>query len=149
MDASISPGRTRREGVGAFSITLADGHRWGLALPSPRIRPVVVEGVDPLGRPSSSIRLVSEYGYPLAIRRLIDDLRSACDQEAAERQYESLIRLAAALIRRAHDIDLTEAASLLELGVDELSGVVEAVLSVVSGQCPVDSPSPRKGGVDG
>jgi hypothetical protein len=149
MDALISPDRTRREGVEAFSITLADGNRWGLALPSPRLRPVVVEGVDSLGRPTNSIDLVSEYGYPLEIRRLIDDLRSACDQGVAERQYECLIRLAAALIRRAHDIDLAVAASLLELGVDELPGVVEAILWVVTGQCPVDPASPRKSEVDG
>jgi hypothetical protein len=67
----------------------------------------------------------------------------------AERQCESLIRLAAALIRRAHDIDLKVAASLLELGVDELPGVVEAILSVVTGRCPGDPVSPRKSEVDG
>ena len=149
MDALISPDRTRREGVGAFSITLADGNQWGLALPSPRLRPVVIDGVDALGRPTSSIRLVSEYGYPLEIRRLIDDLRSACDREEAVRQYESLIRLAAALIRRAHDIDLAAAVSLLEMGVDQLPEVVEAILSVVTRHCPVDAESPRKSGVDG
>lgn len=149
MDAPISPDRTRREGIEAFSITLADGNRWGLAMPSPRLRPVIVEGIDSLGRPSTSIRLISEYSYPLAIRRLIDDLRSAYDHGPAERQCESLVRLAAALIRRAHDIDLAEAASLLELGVEELSGVVEAVLTVVSGLCPVASISPRKSEVDG
>ena len=149
MDALISPDRTRREGVEAFPITLADGQRWGLALPSPRLRPMVDSGVDPLGRPSNTIRLVSEYGYPLEIRRLIDDLRSACDQGAAEHQYESLIRLAAALIRRAYDVDLAVAASLLELGVDELLGLVEAVLSVVTGQGTSVPASPRKSEVDG
>ena len=149
MDGLISPDRTRREGVGAFSITLADGNQWGLALPSPRLRPVVIDGVDSLGHPTSSIRLVSEYGYPLEIRRLIDDLRSACDREEAVRQYESLIQLAAALIRRAHDIDLAAAVSLLEVGVDELPGVVEAILSVVTRHCLVDAESPRKCEVDG
>ena len=107
-------------------------------MPSPRLRLVVVGGVDTLGRPDETIQVASEFGYPLEIRRLVDDLRSACEQPAAERQYEALIRLAAALLLRAHDIDLMEAASLLEMGVDELPRLVEAVLSVVTGECPED-----------
>ena len=138
MDVLISPDRTKREGVEAVSITLADGHRWGLALPSLRLRPQVSEGVDSLGRPASKIRLVTVLGYPLEIRRLIDDLQSACDQEEPERQYENLIRLTVALLRRAHDIDLATAASLLEMGVDDLPRIVEAVLSAVTGECLVD-----------
>jgi hypothetical protein len=149
MDTPISPDCTRHEGVEALSILLADGNRWGLALPSPRLRPEVIEGVDRLGRPSTKVRLVSEFGYPLEIRRLIDDLRSACDQGDSERQFEALIRLAAALICRAHNIDLKLAASLLEMGVDDLPGFVETVLLVVSGECPVNSGATRMGKVDG
>jgi hypothetical protein len=149
MAIPTSPNRSRREGVEAFSITLADGNPWGFALPSPRLRPDVIEGVDGLGRPSKTIRLVSEFGYPLEIRRLIDDLRFACDQGEPERQFEALILLAAALICRAHDIDLWVAASLLEMGVDDLPGFVETVLSVVSGECPVRPAAMRKGAVDG
>ena len=149
MDILASPDRTRRAGVEVCPILLADGNRWGFALPSPRLRPEVVEGVDGLGRPSWTIRLVSEFGYPLEIRRLIDDLRTVCDQGDPDRQFESLIRLAAALVCRAHDIDLSVAASLLEMGVDDLPGFVEAVLSVVSGECQVDPGATRKEEVDG
>jgi hypothetical protein len=149
MDIITSPDCSRREGVEAFSIPLADGNRWGFALASPRLRPEVIEGVDGLGRSSKTIRLVSEFGYPLEIRRLIDDLRSACDQGEPERQFEALIRLAAALVCRAHDIDLRVAISLLEVGVDDLPEFVEAVLSVVSGECPVRPAAMRKGEVDG
>jgi hypothetical protein len=149
MDISTLPDRTRREGVEACSILLADGNRWGFALPSPRLRPEVIEGVDALGRPSRTIRLISEFGYPLEIRRLIDDLRSACDQDEPERQFEALIRLAAALVCRAHDVDLRVAASLLEIGVGDLPGFVEVLLSVVSGECLVHPHESRKGEVDG
>jgi hypothetical protein len=142
MDIPTSPDRSRREGVDAFPILLADGNRWGFALPAPRLKPEVVDGVDGLGRPSRTIRLVSEFGYPPEIRKLIDELRAACDRDEPATQFEALIRLAAALICRAHDVDLEVAASLLEMGVDELPGFVEAVLSVVSG-------TPRKGEVDG
>ncbi len=149
MDIPTSPDRSRREGVEAFPISLADGNRWGFALPSPRLRPEVIESVDVLGRPSRTIRLISEFGYPLEIRRLIDDLRTTCDQDEPERQFEVLIRLAAALVCRAHDIDLRVAISLLEMSVDDIPRFVEAVLSVVFGECLVDPRAMRKGGVDG
>jgi hypothetical protein len=148
MDTRPTPARTRREGIAAFPITLADGNDWGLSLPSPRLRLTVVGGVDPLGRPTETIRVATEFGYPLEISRLVDDLRSACEQPAAERQYETLIRLAAALLRRAHDIDLTEAASLLELEIDDLPRLVETVLSVVTGECLDNPVSPRKSDID-
>lgn len=149
MDISTSPDRSRREGVEAFPLLLADGNYWGFALPSPRLRPEVLEGVDGLGRPSRTIRLVSEIGYPLEIRRLIDDLRSACVRDEPERQFEALIHLAATLVRRAHDIDLGRAVSLLEMGVDDLPGFVEAVLAVVSGECPTDPAEKSRGDTDG
>ena len=149
MDERPTPERTRREGIATFSITLADGNEWGLTLPSPRLRLMVVGGVDALGRPTETIRVATEFGYPLEIRRLVDDLRFACEQPGAERQYEALVRLAVALIRRAHDINPSEAASLLELGVDDLPRLVEAVLSVVTGECFENPVSPRRSDVDG
>ncbi len=149
MDIPTSPDRSRRKGVEAFPIRLADGNRWGFALPSTRLRPEVVEGVDDLGRPSRTIRLISELGYPPAIRRLIEGLQSACDQGEPGQQFEALIRLAAELVCQAHDIDLGLAVSLLEMGVDELPQFVEAVLSVVSGECEVNHGESRKGGGDG
>jgi hypothetical protein len=139
-----NPNQTRREGVAGFSITLADGNSWRLAMPSTRLRPKVIKGVDSLGRPTETIQVETEFGYPLEIRRLIDDLRAACEIETAERQYESLIRLAAALICRAHEIELGEAVSLLELELDDLPRLVEAVLSVVTGECLDNAGSSRK-----
>jgi hypothetical protein len=148
MDERPNPDRTRREGVRVLSVALADGNHWGLAMPSIRLSPRVIEGVDSLGRPRATIRVATKFGYPLEIRRLIDDLRFACDQEEAERQYETLIRLAAALILRAHEINLADALCLLELGVDELPSLVEAVLSVVTGECLQAKASMRASSVD-
>ena len=145
MNYTSPPDRTRRQGVEASSIVLADGNRWGFALPTPRLRPEIVEGVDCLGRPSQSIRLVSEYGYPLEIRRHTDLLRSACERGEPDRQFEALIRLAAALLCRAHVIEVAEAVTLLEIAEDELPAFVEAVLSIISGNCPGGSDSVRKG----
>jgi hypothetical protein len=144
MDDQPTPDLTRREGVRAFPITLADGNDWGLALPSTRLRPRFEVGVDALGRSAEIIRVEAVFGYPLEIRRLVDALRSACEGDDEEPRYETLFRLAAALIRRAHDIDLPTAASLLELDVDNLPRLVEAVLSVVTGECQENPESSRK-----
>jgi hypothetical protein len=149
MDERPTPDRTRREGVEVLSITLDDGNAWGLAKPSLRLSPRIIEGVDSLGRPHATIRVATKFGYPLEIRRLIDDLRSACEQETAERQYETLIRLAAALILRAHEINLSDALCLLELGVDDLPRLVQAVLSVVTGDSLQVVASTRVSNVDG
>jgi hypothetical protein len=135
MDERPTPDRTRRQGVESLPIALADGNAWGLAMPSIRLSPRLIEGVDSLGRPHATIRVATSFGYPLEIRRLIDDLQFACEYEAAERQYETLIRLAAALILRAHEITLADALCLLELDVDDLPSLVQAVLSVVTGEC--------------
>ena len=145
METAISPQRSRREGVPASPIELADGNSWWLALPATRLKPEVVEGVDHLGRPSRSIRLIAELGYPMEIRRLIADLHSACDSLDPGGQYEALIGLAAALLCRAHDIEWTAAVPLLELGLEDLPRLVEAVLSVVSGGPSIDPQLDEKG----
>jgi hypothetical protein len=148
MDDQPTPNLTRREGVRAFPITLADGNDWGLALPSTRLRPRVEVVVDALGRSGEIIRVEAEFGYPLEIRRLVDALQSACEGDREEPRYETLFRLAATLICRAHDIDLPTAASLLELDVDDLPRLVEAVFSVVTEECHENPASTRKANVD-
>jgi len=136
MEIPPLPDRTRREGVRVAPIILADGRSWGLALPSLRLRPEVEAGVDLLGRPTETVRVAAEFGQPLEIRRLVAGLRSACEGADAGRRYEALFRLAVALIRRAHEITATEAATLLELDGDDLPGLVETVLAAVTGGHP-------------
>ncbi len=148
MDERPTPDSTRRGGVRALPIALADGQLWGLALPSPRLRPRVERGVDALGRPTEEVRVAAEFGHPIEIRLLVADLRAACDGDREDRRYQALVRLAAALIRRAHDVDLATAASLLELDVDDLPGLVEAVLSAATGEGLEGPDSPRTENVD-
>ncbi len=133
MDNRPTPGATRREGVRTIPIVLADGQAWGLAAPSPRLRPEIVPGVDALGRPTERIRVVAEVGYPLEIRRLVADLRVACGAGPAARPYDAWFGLAIALLRRAHDLDLAEAAELLDPSPADLPSLVDAVLAIVTG----------------
>ncbi len=137
FDVLPSPDSTRRASVPARIISLADGQQWGLALPTPRYRPEIVPGVDGLGRPTETIRVVGWIGYSLPIERLIDDLRSACraevDSEGEGRRFDILMALAVALLRRAHDLTLVEAVALLDLDGDGLCRLVDMVLSTVAG----------------
>lgn len=149
MDERLTPERTRREGVGAFLVHLADGNAWGLALPSLRLSPRVIEGVDRLGRGITRIEVGTKFGYPLEISQLIDDLRLACQESPAQPQYEALIRLVAALILRVHNISLVDALGLLELDADEIPRLVEVVLSVVTGESLEVVVSSRKAASDG
>ncbi len=134
MDNRPTPEATRREWVRASPIVLADGQAWHFAGPSPRLRPEVVAGLDALGRPVEQVRVVAAIGYPLEIRRLVDGLREACEVGPADFQYDALIRLAVALLRRAHDLDLADAAELLEMSLADLPALVDAILSVATGE---------------
>ena len=143
MNELMNPESSRRDGIAAFPIILADGQPWGFALASSRFKPEVVPGVDDLGRPVEIVRVVTEVGYPLAIRRQIDELRCSCESGEAQGQYEALIRLAMSLLRRAHDLEPRVAASLLEVGAEDLPDFVNALLSVVTGDCLETLGSPR------
>ena len=157
IDAHPSPDETRRASVPARIIVLADGQPWGLALPTPRYRPEIVAGVDELGRPTETIRLLGWTGYPLSIQRLVDELRSACraevnpEVEVEDRRFDALMALAVALLRRAHDLTPLEAVKLLDFDGDGLLRLVDAVLATVAG-VPSDpstgSVPPTTGGGD-
>ena len=135
-DLSLSPEATRFAAIPARMILLADGQSWGLALPTPRYRPEVVAGIDSLRRPVETIRLVTRTGYPAPLERLIADLRAACldpDHRIADtRRFETLMALAVALLRRAHDLTLPAAVALLDLDDAGLARLVDVVLDVVA-----------------
>ena len=146
LDASTTPDLTRSATIPARSIRLADGQPWGLALPAPRYRPEVVPGSDPLGRPRESIQLVARVGYPWAIERLVDDLRSACrhagiDSTSVGRRFDALMNLGVALLRRAHDLSEDDAVALLDLDGEGLTDLVDAVLETVAGVADGSSPA--------
>ena len=142
LDSSPEPGSTRIAAIPARMIPLADEREWGLALPGPRYRPEVVAGVDPLGRPVATVRLVARIGYPPAIERLVADLRTACSDPASDvGRYDALMALVVALVRRAHDLTLAEAVGLLDLDEAGLALLVDAILATVAG----DSSGPPSG----
>jgi hypothetical protein len=137
MDNLPPPEATRRLGVSTHLIRLSDGRLWGFALPTIRLVPLVVRQVDTLGRPYEKITLGTSYGYPIEIDRLWDTAKRAMEQGPTERRLETFFALAAALLRRAHEIDLAVAATLLAVSIDDLPRIVAAVINVVLGQdCP-------------
>ena len=146
-DRIPSPEETRVAAASARPVTLADGRAWGLALPGPRYRPEVVAGVDELGRPTETIRAAGRVGYPLAIDRLVVDLREACRAADDRRRFDALMGLAVALLRRAHDLTVEEAVALLDLDGAGLLRLVDAVLATVAGVAGVaqDPTDPTRG----
>jgi hypothetical protein len=133
MSEFPKPEQTRRPGIPTVPIILADGRAWGFARPTLRLMPIVAPRKDDLGRHTETITVRATSGYPLEIERLLDALRSALGGGSEVTQYEAFFRLAAALLRRAHDIDLTTAAALLAVDAAELPRIVAEVLAVAFG----------------
>lgn len=128
------PDLTRRAGIPAHPVPLADGRTWGLALPEPRYRPEF--GAAPSASESrETLRVLARIGYPWLIERLVERLRVACRLglgEASDRErYDALRALASALLRRAHDLGPAEAESLLALDQEGLARLVDVVLDAV------------------
>jgi hypothetical protein len=127
-----NPESTRRDGVPALPVRLADGQEWGFALPTVRLSPRVVVLPDALGRPVERISVAVGFGYPAEVQELIDGVGAACEGGTASEQYASFFSLAAVLIRRAHDVSMATACELLAVPGNELSRLVGAVMQVVS-----------------
>jgi len=133
MRDEITPDSTRREGVAALPVRLADGACWGLARPTLRLKPKLVAEPDPWGRSVDRITVEAERGYPSAVRSLIRDLRSACEAGSAEGRYRAFLALAVCLLRRAHDVSPEAARQLLDVPKSELPRLVREVAGLVSG----------------
>jgi hypothetical protein len=113
---------------------LADDRDWGFPAPTLRLLPHVLRSTDDLGREIESVSVRALHGYTPDIERLIEDLRSACRSGRVMRQYEAFFSLAAALLCRAHSIDLETACRLLAVPHERLQSLVQQVLRIVSGQ---------------
>ena len=136
MEVWPSPSSTRHDGVPARSIRLSDGLEWGFSLPTRRLSPKVEVHLDDLGREVEKIAVQFRFGYPCSIEILIDDLRSSCEGGTVAEQYKAFFSLAAALLRRAHDVSLTTACSLLEVPEHDIPRLVSAVLATISEHSP-------------
>ena len=143
MSERPTPDSTRRDGVAARPIRLADGSDWGFASPTVLLIPRPETRYDGFGRPVDRVVVELGFGYPLAIRRLLGDVRTACEQGPISSQYEAFMALAISLLRRAHDVSLTTACELLTVPDDQLPRLAGEVMEVVSGQEVSDGREPR------
>lgn len=136
MSKIPKPEDTRRPDVPIHEVTLADGRKWGLARPSIRLRPMIVAGEDADGRPTETIAVRTTVAYPLEIQRLMETMRIALAAGLDVDQYEALFNLAAALLRRAHDIDLATTAALLSVDIEHLAQFAREVIAIAFGPPP-------------
>jgi hypothetical protein len=132
MSQRPTPEATRRDGVPCRLIQLADGHQWGFALPSIRLRPRVMVGPDVLGRPTECICVDACHSQPPEVESLYHSVQAASENGSTEEQYTAFFTLAAALLRRAHEIDLDDACELLAVPCERLPDLVRAVMEVAS-----------------
>jgi hypothetical protein len=133
MSSPTHAERTRREGVSAVEIILADGESWGLALPSRRLYPITRLETDAFGGRKTCIDLVIRIGYPIEMRRLCDELAFACRYHAAAQVRDAFRRLAIALLLYVHDLEPTESEVLLDPSRVDFCIIAHALIPVVFG----------------
>jgi hypothetical protein len=145
MQRLPSPDQTRRSDIAAHPIILADGNAWGFARPSLRLIPVVVTESDGFGLVRETIRIRTDYGYSLDMQCLLDDLTHALGDDTSECRPEAFFALAAALLCRAHSIDLSTATSLLAVNVADLPRIAHEIITVALGGILYSSDRPDEG----
>ena len=121
---TATPETTRRAGVDAVPILLADNNFWGLAVPGVWLRPHFVDGVDDDGRAISRVEIVREHE---SLQLTADVLRSLEDPAAC---FEAVKKLAVELLTRAHEVDSDMASTLLDIPEQRLSDWTAEVLAV-------------------
>jgi hypothetical protein len=128
-----TPHSTRRDGIPARLIRLADDADWGFATPTTLLVPRFETRSDEFGRSTNCVVVELAFGYPLAICRLIENVRSVCEHGSVLEQYEAFLDLAISLLCRAHNISLTTACGLLTVPTDQLPGLAKEVLAIAFG----------------
>ena len=78
MPERPTPNATRREGVPARLVHLADGADWGFLRPSLRLSPKILVERDDFGRSVEKISVEVGFGYPAEIQDLITILEKSC-----------------------------------------------------------------------
>lgn len=149
MSEIPTPDSSRRDGISARPIRLADGRDWGFSRPTVRLSPEVVTSQDRLGRPVERVSVSFGFGYPLDLLRLIEGVRLACDHGSIMQQYEAFFSLASSMLRRAHEIDLATACGLLSVSEDELPLLVREVMATVNEVEGTPEPSLAEVSTDG
>ncbi len=134
-----TPDSTRRPGVAARPVVLADGLPWGFAAPGRRSAPIFSWGADASGCPALNVAVRGRVGHPIRIERLVDDLRLATRGGTAGARCEAFDALAAALLREAHDVDAQTASMLLDVPPADRPRLAGAVLAIALGKGPTDA----------
>ena len=91
MSEQITPESTRRHGIPARLVRLADGADWGFASPAVLLVPRLETRQDDFGRPIEAVVVELGFGYPLATRRLLENLRSVCAQGSVSQQHSAFM----------------------------------------------------------
>jgi hypothetical protein len=138
-----TPDATRRDGVAAHPVRLADGNVWGMALPTMRLSPRFAVATDEFGRATVRVATHAEFGHPAAIEKLRTAVHIASESGSVAEQYEAFFSLAAKLLRRVHEIDAEAAWELLTVSDSEIPTLVNSVLTVADGQEHSSSLVPR------
>ncbi len=131
MMSTVLPESTRRDDRPAFEVVLSDGRSWGLALPSRRRFPAVIHETDGFGRPLVRIELGDGFGYRLEVQRSWDAVIEASRSGRAEGQAEAFRRFLVALLRSAHDLDVSHAERLLDLDEADLGRIARNLLPAI------------------
>jgi hypothetical protein len=145
MSEQMTPESTRRHGIRACPVRLADGAAWGFASPMVLLVPRLETRQDDFGRPIENVVVEFGFGYPLATRRLLENLRSVCAQGSVSQQYDAFMALAISLLRRAHDISVETACELLTVPDDQMPRLAEELMAVISGREATGGSQPAGG----
>ena len=149
MDKLPNPEQTRRPNVPSRLIRLADGNTWSFAAPTRRLFPSVVESVDSLGRRTESITVRPGFGYPLELRRQLNEFQTACGEGSIEDQYQAFFSLAISLLCSVHEIERSTACILLTVDDSDLPRLITEVLSIAFDTHPGPISIPEEGQTDG
>jgi hypothetical protein len=115
--------------VAAISVRLADGGVWGLGLPTIRYQPRFESLLDEFGRCAENVKTTSVREHSHEVSDAVERLSVACESGVEVEMYDAFLNLAAALIRRVHEIDQSAALDLLDVPDQALPALVEAVVS--------------------
>lgn len=130
---TITPDRTRTDHRPVRTVRLADGAQWGLACPGTLLVPDVTIGTGEDGMPAVAVRTRARRGHSPAIARLVEGLVDALQGKSGHGPSDAFFSLAAALLRKAHDVDQSTAYRLLEVSGADLLQLVATVHEAVGG----------------
>lgn len=135
MNPQLSPELTRREGVRALPVRLADGQEWGLALPTTQFEPRFRDSGED-GQPI--IEVLTCPGYAPAIETQIRKLALAFERGDSSGRTVAFLGVASSLLRLAHNLTVQESIPLLIVPRKEIPRLVRETLAVICSRAVSD-----------